>query len=136
VPAGGDPAERWRALVEGVDAQSAPLGAALKQALLVAFGEAEVAVRIAPGLHARTLQTKKGEVEAALARAAGRPLRLALAVGELPAGAPAIAPPVAQAERAEREARSREVQAAARSHPRIREAAEILGGEIDRTDEL
>jgi hypothetical protein len=136
IPAAGDPAERWRALVQAVDAQSAPLGAALKQALLVSLGDAEVAVRIAPGLHARTLQAKKGEVESALARAAGRPLRLAVTIGELPAGAPSIAPPVAQAERAEREARSREIRAAARSHARIQEAAKILGGEIDGTDEL
>jgi hypothetical protein len=121
--------------VATIETGSPTVGAALKQAALVSFGAAEIALRIPPGLHARTLEAKRAEVEAAFARELGAPVRVTLTVGELPPGAPA-APPVAQVERAEREARSRERVQAARAHPNIQQAAEILGGEIDRTDEI
>jgi len=51
-------------------------------------------------------------------------------------GAPASAASIAQAEAAERQARSSAVRDAARSHPNIREAAKILDGGIDDIEEL
>jgi hypothetical protein len=123
-----------------VEAGSPTAGAALKQAALVSIEDVEISVRIAPGFHAAKLQSATPEIEAAFARHFGRPVRLAIAVGgapQPPGTEPApSAQSLAQLERTEREARSRQVKEAARTHPNIQGAAQILGGEIDRTDEL
>jgi DNA polymerase-3 subunit gamma/tau len=135
-----DPAERWRAAVAAVEAGSPTTGGALRQASLVSMDAGEISVRIAPGLHAAKLQGAKTEIEAAFARHLGRPVRLAVTVGGNAQQAGAEPTPagqsLAQLERAERDARGRQVREAARAHPNIQGAAQILGGEIDRTDEL
>jgi DNA polymerase-3 subunit gamma/tau len=133
-----DPASAWRDAVSAVEQRSYPLAAALKQAQLVALADDAVSLRIAPGFHARTIGDKKVEVEQLFARHFGRPVRVDLSVVAGTAAATELAPvqSLAAVERAEREARTAQVRHAAKSHPNIQEAAKILGGEIDRTDEL
>ena len=133
-----DPASAWRDAVSAVEQRSFPLAAALKQAQLVSLAEGVVSLRIAPGLHARTIADKKADVEQLFARHFGQPMRVDLAVVADAAPATTAAPPqsLAEVERAEREARTAQVRQAARSHPNIQEAAKILGGEIEHTDEL
>jgi DNA polymerase-3 subunit gamma/tau len=121
---------------------------ALKQAALLRLAAGEVAVQLAPGLFAQTAEKRRGEIEAELARFFGRPTRLLITLGALPhpaaapdapaASAPAAAGPVsiAAVEAAERQARSARVRETAQAHGNIREAARILGGGIEKIEEL
>lgn len=112
------------------------VGNVLRQAVLLKLSEGEVAVQVPPGLPAQLAEKRKGEIEAVLRRHFGRPVRLTLAVG---AAAPPEAPAggsLAQAEQAEREARSARVRERAQEHANIREAARILDGEPTRVDEI
>ncbi len=131
-----DPAETWRALVAAAEAASPMVGNVLRQAVLLRLGEGEVAVQVPPGLPAQLAEKRKGEIEAVLRRHLGRPVRLSLTVG---AAAPPEAPAggsLAQAEQAEREARSALIKERAREHANIREAARILDAEPTKVDEL
>jgi hypothetical protein len=88
---------------------------------------------------ADTVERRRPEIEAVFARALGRPTRLVVRTGpaaspEAPAAPPA--PTIAQAEAAEKQARSARMQDAARSHPNVREAARILEGGITKVEEL
>jgi len=117
---------------------------ALKQAALLRLVDGEVAVQLAPGLFAQTAEKRRAEVEAELGRFFGRPTRLTITVGALPEPAApaeaAAAPPapvsIAAVEAAERQARTARVKETARTHENIREAARILGGGIERIEEL
>jgi DNA polymerase-3 subunit gamma/tau len=135
----GDAGVAWREAVAAVEQRSFPLAAALKQAQLVSLGDAVVSLRIGPGLHARTLADKRADVEAIFARHLGRSVRLDLVVSADAAPAATEAPPaqsLAATERAERDARAAQLRQAARNHPHIQEAAKILGGDIEGTEEL
>jgi hypothetical protein len=123
--------------VAAVEKDSPALGPVLKQAELVALGEAEVRLRFAQGSsYPQLLERRRAGVEKVLSGFLGRPVRLVVEVG--PAAETGAAPgtSIAAAERAEKEARSSERQAAARNHPNIQEAARLLGADIDGTDEL
>jgi hypothetical protein len=122
--------------VDAIDAESPRLGGALRHATLVSMTDADIALRLGAGIHASLLTSKKADVETALARHLGRAVRVAVEVGPADAAPEGSAPSLAAVEKAEREARSRKVRETARSHPNVREAARILGGEIDGTDEL
>ncbi len=114
---------------------------ALKQAVVLALREGEVALQVPPGMYAATLEKRRAEIETAFARFFGRPTRLALSIGApVPAAAgeppPAATPSLAAAEAAERSARSARVREAAKGHPHIQEAARILDAQVEKIDEL
>jgi hypothetical protein len=88
-----------------------------------------------------TAERRRPEIEGVFARHFGRPTRLVVKRGAIAAAQGigiAAAPPasIAQAEAAERQARSSAVREAAKTHPNIRDAAKILDGGIDKIDEL
>ncbi len=128
--------DTWRALVERAEAASPTLGHLLRQAVPLRIAEGEVAVQVPPGLPAQTAEKKRPEIEAVLQRHFGRPTRLVVTVGAAPPPEAAAPPSLAEVERKEREARSARVHDTARSHPQIREAARILGGDVAKIDEL
>ncbi|MFO0582945.1 MAG: DNA polymerase III subunit gamma/tau [Anaeromyxobacter sp.] len=144
--ASGSDAERWRAAVEAIEKVSPMAAPALKQAALLKLVDGEVSVQLAPGLFAQTAEKRRAEVEAELGRFFGRPTRLSITVGALPEAAAAAqasdAPPaaapvsIAAVEAAERMARTARVKETARNHDNIREAARILGGGIEKIEEL
>jgi hypothetical protein len=112
------------------------VGQVLRQAVLLRIAEGEVAIQVVPGLAAQTAERRKGEIEAALERYFGRPTRLSVTAAAAPLPEAAGAASIAQADQAEREARSARVREAARSHGNIREAAKILDGEVAKVEEL
>ncbi|HTP49238.1 MAG TPA: DNA polymerase III subunit gamma/tau [Anaeromyxobacteraceae bacterium] len=128
-------AERWRAAVDDLARECPALAPALKQAALLSLGAAEVRVRFAPGSgYPALVERRRADVERAFSAFFGRPVRLAVEVGQVPqaeAGAP-----IAAVERAEREARSARLREAAQAHPKIQEAARVLGAEIEDIDEV
>jgi DNA polymerase III subunit gamma/tau len=141
-------ADRWRAAVESMEAESPTLAGALKQAALLWLRDGEIAVQIPAGMYAKTAERRRGEIEASFAKIFGKPTRLALTIGGTPPpqaiapgapGAPAAAAaPVtlAATEAAERQARTTQVKDAARNHPNILEAARLLEGDLKHIDEL
>jgi DNA polymerase-3 subunit gamma/tau len=126
----------WRALVEQAEQASPVVGQVLRQAVLLRLSEGEVAIQVAPGLAAQTAERRRGEIEAVLERHFGRPTRLAVTASAAPPPEAAGGASLAQVEREEREARSVRVRDAARSHANIREAAQILGADVAKVDEL
>jgi len=128
--------DTWRALVERAEAVSPMLGNVLRQAVPLRIAEGEVAVQVPPGLPAQTAEKKRPEIEAVLQRHFGRPTRLTVTVGAAPPPEAAAPTSLAEVERKEREARGARVHDTARSHPQIREAARILGGDITKIEEL
>ncbi len=138
-------AERWRLAVAEVGKQSFRLAQALKQAVLTRLEEGVVALAVPPGMYLSTLEGGRAEVERIFASFFRQPTRLELTPAEkadaAPAGdapsAPGGAPrSLAEVEQAARRARSAEVRAVARAHPRLEEARRILGAEVERIDEL
>jgi len=132
----GGAATAWRALVEQAEQASPVVGQVLRQAVLLRLSEGEVAIQVAPGLAAQTAERRRGEIEAVLERHFGRPTRLAVTASAAPPPEAAGGASLAQVEREEREARSVRVREAARSHANIREAAQILGADVAKVDEL
>jgi len=130
----------WRSAVEAVEKESSIAATALKQAEVVSMREGEVVAQIPPGMYAAALEKRHAEIEAAFGTFFGRPTRLVLSVrAPAPAaGEPAAvaAPTLAQAETAERAARSGRIREAARAHPNIQEAARALDATIDGIEEL
>jgi DNA polymerase-3 subunit gamma/tau len=138
-PTGGDPAELWRGAVAEVEKESPLLAPALKEAVLLSLAEGEIAVQLPPGMLGDAAERRRTEIEAVFARYFGRPTRLVVkrGAGPAPAGAEGPAPvSIAQAEAAEKLARSSAVRETARGHPNIREAARILEGGVDKIEEL
>jgi DNA polymerase-3 subunit gamma/tau len=140
--AAADPAERWRGAVAEVEKVSPLLAPALKEAALLSLADGEVVIQLPPGMLADGAERRRPDIEAVFARHFGRPTRLvvkrgvaspAAATAGPSGGAPAS---IAQAEAAERQARSSAVRDAARSHPNIRDATKILDGGIDKIEEL
>ncbi|WP_242344403.1 DNA polymerase III subunit gamma/tau [Anaeromyxobacter terrae] len=142
----GSDADRWRGAVDEVEKVSPVTAPMLKQAALRGIRDGEVAIVMPTDFLAKSVERRRAEVEEVLARFLGRPTRLAISVGAVPAdglqAAPdghAPTPPpasIAAAEAAERQARSASVRDAARNHPNIREAARILDGGIEKIEEL
>jgi len=132
------PADRWRAAVGEVERVSAQIANALKQAVLVALTDAEVSLRMPPGMALSTVERRRAEIEAVLARHFGRPVRLAITQGAStePASAAGAPQSLAAVEQAERDARTSRVKAAAKAHPNIQETARILDGEVTKIEEL
>jgi DNA polymerase-3 subunit gamma/tau len=133
--------EAWRAAVEAVEKVEPRVAPALKEAVLLSLGEGEIAVQLPEGILAATVERRRGDIEAVLATYFGRPTRLTVKTGAVqpdPAATPAQvpAPSIAQAEAAEKVARSARVREAAKAHPNIREAAKILEGGIKDVEEL
>ncbi|MGA8890912.1 MAG: DNA polymerase III subunit gamma/tau, partial [Anaeromyxobacteraceae bacterium] len=129
-------AERWRAAVAEVEAESPSLGAAMKHATLVTLGSPEVRIRFAAGTkYPDLVERKRGAVEKAFSSFLGRQVKLAIEIGPAAAATEAAAP-IAAVERAAREARTVQVKDEARTHPNIQQAAKLLDAEIDGTDEL
>ncbi|HSB19577.1 MAG TPA: DNA polymerase III subunit gamma/tau [Anaeromyxobacteraceae bacterium] len=126
----------WRALVEQAEQASPVVGQVLRQAVLLRLSEGEVVIQVAPGLAAQTAERRRGEIEAVLERHFGRPTRLAVTASAAPSPEAAGGASLAQVDREEREARSARVREAARSHANIREAAQILGADVAKVDEL
>jgi len=140
-PAMDDPvavAETWRAAVAEVEKVSPSAAPQLKQGALVSLSEGEVRLRFAEGTHyASLVERKRAEVEAAFARFFGRPTRLAVETGPLPAAAPGGgSASLAAVEKAEKEARASRVREAARGHSGIQEAARALGADVAKIEEL
>ncbi|HET7754956.1 MAG TPA: DNA polymerase III subunit gamma/tau, partial [Anaeromyxobacteraceae bacterium] len=128
------PDDRWRAVVSALEGDGGSLLAtALKQAALVSLSDDEVTLRPPSGLNGKTLVEERPQIEAALGRHFRRPFRVTLTAPDA-GGPPALS--VAAVERAEREVRAREVKHAARSHPNIKEAARILGGDLGDPEEI
>jgi DNA polymerase-3 subunit gamma/tau len=129
--------DRWRAAVAEVERASPAAANALKQGVVVAMADGEIALRLPPGMALGTAERRRAEIEAVFARHFGRPTRLVLSEGP-PPQAEASAPPqsLAATEQAERAARTSRVKDAARAHPNIDEAAKILDGEIAKIEEL
>jgi DNA polymerase III subunit gamma/tau len=138
----GDPATRWRAVVDEVEKASPVAGPALKQAALLGITDGEVAVQLPQGMYAAAVDRKRAEIEAVFARFFGRPTKLSVKIGAPAAPAPGAeapavaAPSIAAAEAAERIARTQRVTQAARGHPNINEAAKILDGRVEDVDVL
>jgi len=132
------PADRWRAAVGEVERVSAQIANALKQAVLVALTDAEVSVRMPPGIALSTVERRRAEIEAVLARHFGRAVRLAVTQGASaePAAGAGAPQSLAAVEQAERDARASRVKAAAKAHPHIQETARILDGEVTKIEEL
>ncbi len=126
--------ERWRAAVEVVETQMPAAGPALKQAQLLWLRDGEVAIQLAPGLFATTVERRRAELEAIFARCFGRPTRLDLKLGAAPppgtVTGEAAPVSIAAAEAAEKLARSARIRETARNHPNIQEAARILDGHL------
>jgi DNA polymerase-3 subunit gamma/tau len=134
-----DPAERWRGAVAEVEKASPLLAPALKEAQLLSLSDGEVAIQLPPGMLGDAAERRRADIEAVFARHFGRPTRLVVKRGATaaPAGATGPAPvSIAQAEAAEKLARSSAVRENARSHPNIQEAARILEGGVDKIEEL
>ncbi len=135
-----DPTELWRAAVSEVEKVSPLAAPALREAVLLSLADGEVAIQLPPGMLGDAAERRRPEIEAVFARHFGRPTRLVVRRGAMPAAAPAgvtAAPAsLAQAEAAERLARSSAVRDTARNHPNIREAAKILEGGVDKIEEL
>ncbi len=135
-----DPTERWRAAVAEVEKVSPLAAPALREAALLSVADGEIAILLPPGMLGDAAERRRPEIEAVFARLFGRPTRLVVKRGAVPAaphaGAPAAPASLAQAEAAERQARSSAVRETARNHPNIREAAKILDGGVDDIDEL
>jgi DNA polymerase-3 subunit gamma/tau len=91
-----------------------------------------------PGLLGDAAERRRADIEAIFGRHFGRPTRLVVKRGAVaPAAAAGPAPvSIAQAEAAEKLARSSAVRETARSHPNIREAAKILDGGVEKIEEL
>jgi DNA polymerase-3 subunit gamma/tau len=120
-----------------VEAESPALGAALKQATLVALGEPEVRIRFPAGTrYPDMVERKRAAVEKAFGGFLGRPVKLAVEVGPAAPAAAEVAAPIASVERAEREARSARLRDEARGHPNIQGAARLLGADVEGIDEL
>ncbi|HEX9307263.1 MAG TPA: DNA polymerase III subunit gamma/tau [Anaeromyxobacter sp.] len=135
-----DPTERWRAAVAEVEKVTPLAAPALREAALLSVVDGEIAILLPPGMLGDAAERRRPEIEAVFARLFGRPTRLVVKRGAVPAaphaGAPAAPASLAQAEAAERQARSSAVRETARNHPNIREAAKILDGGVDDIDEL
>jgi DNA polymerase-3 subunit gamma/tau len=114
----------------------------LKEAALLSLAEGEIVIQLPAGILAATVERRRGDLEAVLASHFGQPMRLVVKTGPAQPDAAAgaapqpAAPSLAQAEAAERMARSARVREAAKTHPNIREAAKILDGGIDDVEEL
>ena len=134
--------ETWRAAVEAVEKVEPRVAPALKEAALVSLSPGEIVLQLPAGILAETLERRRGQIEAVFAAHFGRPTRLAVRTGPAQpaeAGAApvqAAAPSIAQAEAAEKLARSARVKETAKTHPNIREAAKILDGGIEDVEEL
>ena len=133
--------EVWRAAVEAVEKVEPRVAPALKEAALLSIAEGEIAIQLPAGILAATVERRRADIEAVFASHFGRPTRLTVGTGPVSpetAAAPvqAAAPSIAQAEAAEKRARSARVREAATSHPNIREAAKILDGGIKDVEEL
>jgi hypothetical protein len=140
-PAGaGDPAELWRGAVAEVEKVSPLLAPALKEAQLLSLADGEVVIQLPPGLLGDAAERRRGDIEVVFGRHFARPTRLVVRRGAVAAAAPAAgaAAPlsIAQADAAEKLARSSAVRETAKSHPNIREAARILDGGVEKIEEL
>jgi DNA polymerase-3 subunit gamma/tau len=138
----GDPAELWRGAVAEVEKVSPLLAPALKEAQLLSLADGEVTIQLPPGLLGDAAERRRADIEAVFGRHFGRPTRLVVRRGAVAGPAAAAeasssAPlSIAQAEAAEKLARSSAVRETAKSHPNIREAARILDGGVDKIEEL
>jgi len=113
------------------------MGPALRQAALVDLGADAVRIRYPTGSsYPAMVERRRSEVERCFGAFLGRPVRLAVEVGEAPAGVAEAGAPIAAVDQAARDARTARRHESARANPNIREAARVLDAEIDRIEEL
>lgn len=141
-PARDDPAlppgERWRAAVSELERSSPAVVPHLKQGALLRLEEGEIALRFPENTSfASAVERKRADIEEALGRFFGRPMRLLLEVGPAaPPAADAAPASLAAVEEAERRARAARLAEAARRHPSVQEAARVLGADVVKVEEL
>jgi DNA polymerase-3 subunit gamma/tau len=139
--AGDDPAlpiaERWRAAVAEVERSSPAVAPHLKQGDLLGIAEGQVRLRFAEGTaFASLVERRRADLEAALSRHFGQPVRLALETGPAAAAPPGGATSLAAVERAEKEARAARLREAAQAHPNIQQASRLLEADVAKIEEL
>ena len=84
-----DPTELWRAAVSEVEKVSPLAAPALREAVLLSLADGEVAIQLPPGMLGDAAERRRPEIEAVFARHFGRPTRLVVRRGAMPAAAPA-----------------------------------------------
>ena len=133
-------AERWRAAVAEVEAESPTLGSALKQATLRRrSARPRCASASRRDTYPAMVERKRAAVEKAFSAFLGRPVKLAIEMGPAQPR-----PPASRAGRLHRRGGAGRAGGAAvqgrgtrrATHPNIQEAAKLLDAEIDGTDEL
>lgn len=124
-------AERWRAAVESVKAQSPRHGMALANGRLMWLrtGEIGLAFRPQEGFHRLQLTSPAGRatLDKALAEHFGRPVKLVLEDAPSDGGPKSLAEEDAQS----RAAHEKSTEGKVRSHPAVRSVLKFLGGEIE-----
>jgi DNA polymerase-3 subunit gamma/tau len=130
--------ERWRAAVAEVERSSPAVVPHLKQGALLRLAEGEVTLQFPENTSfAAAVERKRADIEGALGRFFGRPTRLLVKVGPpVPASAESAPASLAAVEQAERQARSSRLAEAARGHPNVQEAAQVLGADVAKVEEL
>jgi hypothetical protein len=132
-----DPAERWRGAVDAVKAVSVRHGRSLSFGRLVGLkpGEVLVAFTKEAAFHRATVMgTSRGTIEQALSTYFGVPTKIA---EDLSQGAADRAPlSIAELEVQHREAREKGLESKIRSHPAVKSALRILGGEVEHIQVL
>lgn len=124
-------AERWRAAVESVKAQSPRHGMALANGRLMWLrtGEIGLAFRPQEGFHRIQLTSPAGRatLDKALAEHFGRPMKLVLEDAPADGGPKSLAEEDAQS----RAAHEKSTEGKVRGHPAVRSVLKFLGGEIE-----
>lgn len=137
-PAAAPTADQWRAAVERVRRTSTRHGASLAfgRLLWIRPGEVALAYPRSADFHKATISAQSGRalVEKVLAEHFGAPTRLV--VEEAPELAAAAAPSLAEEDAKSRDAHEKTTGAMVRSHPSVRAALRMLGGEVEHIQVL
>lgn len=138
-------ADRWRQAVEVVRRASPRQGASLafSRLLWIRPGEVAIAFQPAHGFHKATVVTasSKAAIEQCFAQHFGRPTVLKIETLPSTEGAANVAvalpgPSIAEQEQEVRRRRDQETEATVRTHPAVRAALKLLGGEIEHIQVL
>jgi hypothetical protein len=131
-------ADQWRAAVERVRRASTRHGASLAfgRLLWIRPGEVALAYPRSADFHKATIAAQSGRqlIEKLLAEHFGAPTRLV--IEEAPELAAAAAPSLAEEDAKTRDAHEKSTDAMVRSHPSVRAALRLLGGEVEHIQVL
>lgn len=143
--------DRWRQAVEVVRRVAPRQGASLaySRLLWIRPGEVAIAFQVAHGFHKATVVTasSKATIEKCFSQHFGRPTVLKVETAPAPAPGTASAngvaganalpgPSIAEQEQEVRRRRDQETEATVRTHPAVRAALKLLGGEIEHIQML